>query len=205
MTSISEDLKIQNRHGMPAGVLGLLDSFPRVSWDRLVPLSGLAAMWMGNHNWFRGKTESLCGSAGRLRGGLEEPTRFLPLFERGLGSLLHQLQVHHMVEDQHYFPRFAHAVPSLKSGFDILDDDHHTLHGAIDRLAGAGRELIHALSDPEQAQTHDRRGNDRRRFVQDGMIAALGDFENILTRHLADEEDLIIPLLLDRARDPEFR
>jgi hemerythrin-like domain-containing protein len=200
MTSISEELKIGNRLGMPTTILGLLDTFPRASWDQLVPLSGLAAMWMGNHNGFRKLTESLGRSTGRLREGLEEPTMFLPLFETGMGNLLYQLQLHHMVEDQHYFPAFARALPSLKSWFDILDDDHHMLHGAIDRLAGTGRDFIRTMSGPDQAQT-----NDRRKFVQDRMVEALDAFEKILIQHLADEEDLVIPLLLDRARDPEFR
>src|ERR1700681_4408293 len=42
-----------------------------------------------------------------------------------------QLEMHHRVEDDYYFPTFAAAAPKLQKGFDILDNDHGVIHGAI--------------------------------------------------------------------------
>ena len=49
--------------------------------------------------------------------------------------------MHHRVEDDHYFPSFAAAAPKLQKGFDILDNDHGVIHGAIFDLGTVSRSL----------------------------------------------------------------
>jgi hemerythrin-like domain-containing protein len=114
--------------------------------------------------------------------------------------LLGELDRHHRVEDDYYFPTFAAAVPKLQKGFDILDNDHGVIHGAIYSLGTASRELIAALSGEVSG-----RDGDAPRVVE-RLAGEIEGFDRTLLRHLEDEEDLIIPLILERTRDdPNFR
>ena len=128
------------------------------------------------------------------------PATFLPLFQRRMGLLLGELDMHHRVEDDYYFPSFAAAAPKLQKGFDILDNDHGVIHGAIYSLGTASREFIAALSGEVSG-----RDSDALR-VAERLAGGIEGFDRTLLRHLEDEEDLIIPLILERTRDdPTFR
>jgi hemerythrin-like domain-containing protein len=117
-----------------------------------------------------------------------------------MGLLLGELDRHHHVEDDYYFPTFAAAAPKLQKGFDILDNDHRVIHGAIHSLSTASRELIAALS----SEVTGRDGDAPR--VAERLAGEIEGFDRTLLRHLEDEEDLIIPLILERTRDdPNFR
>jgi hypothetical protein len=140
------------------------------------------------------------GMTADLREGRMSPTTFLPLFQRRMGLLLGELDRHHHVEDDYYFPTFAAASPKLQKGFDILDNDHGVIHGAIHSLGAASRELIATLS----GEVSGRDGDALR--VAERLTGEIEGFDRTLLRHLDDEEDLIIPLILERARDdPNFR
>ena len=45
--------------------------------------------------------------------------------------MLWQLEEHHQVEDQHYFPVFRRIEPRLAAGFELLEGDHEALHEAL--------------------------------------------------------------------------
>jgi hypothetical protein len=66
----------------------------------------------------------------------------------------------------------------------MLDRDHHDLHALTDRFAAGAN---HAL-----AQTTDA----ARREAAGGFLADLDRFGRMLDRHLTDEEDLIVPVVL---------
>jgi hypothetical protein len=135
-----------------------------------------------------------------FREGRMSPATFLPLFQRRMGLLLGELDMHHRVEDDYYFPSFAAAAPKLQKGFDILDNDHGVIHGAIYSLGTASREFIAALSGEVSG-----RDSDALR-VAERLAGGIEGFDRTLLRHLEDEEDLIIPLILERTRDdPTFR
>jgi Hemerythrin HHE cation binding domain len=202
MKDIDKALAVDVRNGLPDELLELLRKYPRDQWANDARLHGLAEGWLQRHNLFRelsvltgGMTTDL-----REREGRMSPTTFLPLFQRRMGLLLGELDRHHHVEDDYYFPTFAAAVPKLQKGFDILDNDHGVIHGAIDSLGTASRELIAALS----GEASDRDGDVTR--VVERLAGEIEGFDRTLLRHLEDEEDLIIPLILERTRDdPNFR
>jgi hypothetical protein len=99
---------------------------------------------------------------------------------------LSQLHAHHQVEDLSYFPLFRAAEPRLLTGFEVLERDHAVLHETIARLAGAANAFLRA-GEPDAL----RASADRYARVTDELLSGL-------MRHLGDEEDLIIPLILDR-------
>lgn len=179
---------------MPEDLLDLLRKYPRDSWDSAASLSGLAEMWLARHRMFR-ELSAMSVRTTEAWGERAVPAgTFVATFSRQVGMLLGELENHHLVEDHHYFPAFARAEPRLRRGFDILDNDHGVIHEAIDSLARASRELIAAVTE----------GGDAGRPTE-GVLGELGRFDRTLSRHLDDEEDLVIPLILERARtDPEF-
>jgi hypothetical protein len=200
MSDIENALTVNVRAGLPDELLGLLRKYPRDQWAHDAGLHGLAEGWLQRHNLFR----ELSVGVGRMTADLREsrtaPTAFLPLFQRRVGLLLGELDTHHRVEDHHYFPSFAAAAPKLQKGFDILDNDHGVIHGAIYSLGTASRELIAALS----GQVSGRDGDALR--AAERLAGEIVGFDRTLLRHLEDEEDLIIPLILERTRDdPNFR
>jgi len=94
-------------------------------------------------------------------------------------------------------PAAAHSHPDCR-GIPILIVAPH--HGAIHSLGAASRELIATLS----GEVSGRDGDALR--VAERLTGEIEGFDRTLLRHLDDEEDLIIPLILERARDdPNFR
>ena len=109
-----------------------------------------------------------------------------------LQFLLSQLGVHHQIEDHHYFPIFRAADERLARGFDVLEGDHHVIHADMAATAETANALLRALQGlgDGEAETLRRRGDD--------YAAASGALLKGLIRHLDDEEDLIVPLILER-------
>ena len=200
MKDIDKALTVDVRNGLPDELLELLRKYPRDQWANDARLHGLAEGWLQRHNLFRELSVLTGGMTTDLREGRTSPTTFLPLFQRRMGLLLGELDRHHHVEDDYYFPTFAAAAPKLQKGFDILDNDHGVIQGAIYSLGTASRELIAALSGEVSGRDSDApRAAER-------LAGEIEGFDRTLLRHLEDEEDLIIPLILERTRDdPNFR
>jgi hemerythrin-like domain-containing protein len=130
----------------------------------------------------------LSGAILDYREGRTDAHGFARFFAPRLNHFLGNLDGHHNIEDQHYFPIFAAAESRLKRGFDILDGDHHMIHEALERNAEAANEFLRALETDDDTR---RRAADAYAGENDRLVA-------MLMRHLDDEEDLIIPLILDR-------
>jgi Hemerythrin HHE cation binding domain len=83
---------------------------------------------------------------------------------------------------------FRRIEPRLAAGFELLDGDHRALHAALaDIVEVANRVLAHDGGD----LAHFRAG-------LAGFRDAEVDLGGLLLRHLDDEEDLVVPLLLER-------
>ena len=116
---------------------------------------------------------------------------FARQFVPRLQFILDQLNVHHQIEDFHYFPIFRAADARLAIGFDVLEGDHHHIHGDMARTAETANALLQAL----------RGDTDTLRRCSDGYADASAVLLKGLIRHLDDEEDLIVPLILDRGEE----
>ena len=119
------------------------------------------------------------------------PAQFPPLFVPRLQFLLEQLDVHHQIEDYHHFPRLRAADDRLARGFDVLEEDHHHIHADMAATAETANALLRALQSDA----------DSLRRCGDDYADASGKLLTGLMRHLDDEEDLIVPLILDRGEE----
>lgn len=179
---------LEQRSGLPEDLRWLADRYPRNEWQAHENIHGMAGFWLQRHDMFRELGGLLSGGIADYREGRLTAPEFARWFAPRLNHFLGNLDGHHNVEDQHYFPIFAKAESRLKRGFDILDADHHTIHDALERNAAAANAFVKALQESQ----------DRQRFAADDYAGENDRLLAMLTRHLDDEEDLIIPLILDR-------
>ena len=179
---------LETREGLPDDLRFLAEQYPRGEWQAHSNIHGMAGFWLQRHDMFREMGVLLTGGIADYREGRKDAREFAAFFAPRLNRFLGNLDGHHNVEDHHYFPVFAKAEPRLKRGFDILDGDHHLIHDALERNAETANAFLRALQESE----------DRRRFAADAYADENSRLIAMLKRHLDDEEDLIIPLILDR-------
>ena len=179
---------LETREGLPDDLRFLADQYPRGEWQAHSNIHGMAGFWLQRHDMFREMGVLLTGGIADYREGRKDAREFAAFFAPRLNLFLGNLDGHHNVEDHHYFPVFAKAEPRLRRGFDILDGDHHLIHDALERNAETANAFLRALQESE----------DRQRFAADAYADENSRLIAMLKRHLDDEEDLIIPLILDR-------
>jgi hypothetical protein len=186
--SVAANSLLLEREGLPEVLRWLARKYPREEWPAHTNIRGVATMWLQRHDMFRELGAMLSDGIGDYREGRSTAPDFARWFAPRLSHFLGNLDGHHNVEDHHYFPDFAKAETRLKRGFEILDGDHHTIHEGLERNAEAANAFLRSL----------QQGEDRQRFAADAYADENSRLIAMLTRHLADEEDLIIPLILDR-------
>ncbi len=181
-------LDLEARSGWPPDLRLYLDRYPRAVWPGHANLGELAQFWLQIHDGFRAMDRELTGATTDLREGRVTHDRFRSWFAPRLRMFLHHLEGHHQIEDFQFFPLFGAAEPRLRSGFEVLESDHHVIHGAMDELVKSANDF---LGLPAGDSDLLRRIGDRYADASDHLM-------RLLTRHLDDEEDLIVPLILDR-------
>jgi len=184
-------LALARRDGWPEDMRTLLLRYPREQWEAHVNLGGMARFWLSRHAMFRELSATIGTITADFREGRLAAPDFPRLLVPRLQFLLSQLGAHHQIEDYHYFPIFRAADDRLARGFDVLEEDHHAIHADMARTAEATNALLRALAG--DADTVRRCGDD--------YAAASGVLLGGLMRHLDDEEDLIVPLILDRGEE----
>lgn len=184
-------LHLARRSGWPEDLRVLIARYPREQWDGHANLGEWVPFWLSRHAMFRELSGMIEQVADRFRAGELAPAEFPRQFVPRLQFLLEQLNVHHQIEDYHYFPILRAADDRLARGFDVLENDHHAIHADMAATAETANALLHALAGDADAL----------RRCGDDYAAASGRLLTGLVRHLDDEEDLIVPLILDRGED----
>ena len=162
--------------------------FPREVWPAHRNLGQTARFWLDRHGMFRELGDMLMTGAVEFAEGRVKAKPFMGWLGPRLSLFLNELHTHHHVEDEHYFPVFRAADARLGRGFDILDADHHTLDALIHELAATGNALSEGL-----------RGHGDVARPSADLAERLTRASNGLLRHLEDEEDIVVPLILDRS------
>jgi hypothetical protein len=187
-------LDLERRAGWPAELRTLLDRYPREAWEGHANLGEVARFWLARHAAFRRLGAALAAATREFREDRLGAHAFRRFFAPRLQLFLESLEGHHQVEDLHYFPVFRAAEPRLAKGFDVLERDHGAIHSDIVAAGESAAALLRALDD-ESA----------RRAATDAYAAANGRLLDRLLRHLDDEEDLIVPVILDQGERRLFR
>jgi hemerythrin-like domain-containing protein len=180
----SPETDIATRDGLPDALRLLVDEIPRTGWRAHPEFGPLTAFWLERHLSFRRLLTELREDARARADGRMEARSHAARLSRLGGAFLQELHGHHSIEDHVYFPKLAAAAPEIERAFAMLDADHHRLHEELDGFAGAANGVL--------------RGGEAGPLAE--RLAAM---ERFLDRHLTDEEDVIVPVIL-RAGEGRF-
>ena len=186
-----EALALARRSGWPEDLRVLLARYPREQWGAHANLGGMTRFWLSRHAMFRELSAAIEEITPQFRAGQLPPAEFAHQLVPRLQFMLDQLNVHHQIENVHYFPLFRAADARLARGFEVLENDHHYIHADMARTAETANALLREL------QT----SGDTLRRCGDSYADASGALLKQLVQHLDDEEDLIVPLILDRGEE----
>lgn len=184
-------LALAERKGWPSELRALIERYPREIWTGHENLGETCRFWLSRHTMFLQLAASIDDATLHYRDGRLPAQQFAQYFAPRLQFFLEQLRVHHQIEDFHYFPIFRKAEQRLVRGFDILENDHAALHHGIEATITAANGVLRSLSSDSDALAS----------MTDAYAAASGALFIGLKRHLDDEEDLIVPIILDRGED----
>jgi len=186
---MSDGTDLDKRTGLPEEWLFLLKEHPRDDWEDHRNLGPLTEFWLARHNGFRQLGQALDTLLTDFREDRIEANRFGSLFAPRLQQFLSELHHHHQIEDHHYFPVFMAAEKRLVAGFELLEGDHELIHHRIETVVKSANKLFGQMGTRDRDAI--RRAADKFAGVSDTLVSGL-------MRHLDDEEDLIVPLILER-------
>lgn len=195
--ALEAGLALEKREGLPEALRVLLKDYPRDRWSNDPNFNGLTRFWMERHAMFRVLLDRIvlasetivapdsapAADPNQNRDPDLNPAR-LEVARYG-NMLIGELHGHHRIEDLHYFPVLAKREPAIARGFEILDRDHHALAESLNTLAETLNALLAEAPLSDGAQ----------------KIERIMAFRAQLDRHLEDEEDLVVPVIL-RHGDP---
>lgn len=190
LQTLPDNLALATRDGLPDDLLQLRNRYPRDVWPGHANLGEWVQFWLDRHRMFRELGAMLTDASEQLQGerlGLEE---FKPWFTPRLEFFFGHLDLHHKIEEFHLFPVFAKAEPVLETGFALLESDHQAIHALVDTMQEAATRLLADDSGADKDQAS-RAGDDTSR--------ALAALVRGLNAHLDDEEDLIVPIVLEHS------
>lgn len=165
------------RSALPDSLRILLQDYPRTGWQAHENFNAMVRFWLDRHLMFRRLLAALEGDLQTVLDREMDPATYLARLSRYGGMLLNDLHGHHQIEDQHYFPRLMQLDARIAHGFDLLENDHHAMDGVLHDLAQAANGVLQGGQPGDFAAPLDR-------------------FAGLLNRHLEDEEDIIVPVIL---------
>ncbi len=178
------DLSLETREGLPEALQVLLREHPREAWEADPQFNGLIAFWLDRHMMFRKLGALLQQESETLLDGKSDARRFAQAVGHYGGMFVNQLHGHHQIEDHHYFPVLATRDKRIEKGFTLLDADHHALDGHLDRFVKSANAAIKGTAEADAKPAAAK------------FLEASRDMDRLLRRHLDDEEDLIVPVIL---------
>jgi iron-sulfur cluster repair protein YtfE (RIC family) len=179
------DLALDTRAGLPDALRALLADHPRASWQADPNFGGLVSFWLDRHLQFRRLMGSMREETEALLDRDADPQAFGGRLSRLGGRFLGEIHGHHTVEDTHFFPILTAQEGRLAAGFAMLERDHHDLDAHLEAFADAANGALRALDRPEDLRT-----------AGGLLLANLATLDRFLDRHLVDEEDLVVPVIL---------
>lgn len=171
---------------MPSEMQVLLTDYPRDSWDAHPGFKQKTRNWLGAHKMFR----QLGGIIREETERYLEKSRALDDFAARLSyygdAMVRNLHGHHHFEDHSYFPELSAADPRFDAGLLILEKDHETLDAVLNEFTETSNRTI-KLIQLDEKQAREEAGK---------LHGVAQTIETFLDRHLTDEEELAVPIIL---------
>lgn len=171
---------------MPEEMRVLLGTYPRDTWEAHPGFKDKTRQWLSAHQNFRALAEQVRLDTELVLDkdmALDDYTARLSFLG---GRLVGNLHGHHGWEDHSYFPELSTADPRFDAGLEVLENDHADLDVVLDDFTRQANRVI-KLAALDQSQAFDEAG-----AVHDQAMT----IEAFLKRHLTDEEELAVPIIL---------
>lgn len=171
---------------MPQEMSLLLEDYPRDGWETHPGFKSKTRHWLGAHQIFRQLAKTVRKDSEAFLGKSLSARRYSRRLSYYGSTLIGNLHGHHDWEDLSYFPELSAADPRFDAGLEILEKDHETLDGVLNCFAGSAESTLQ-LTGNDSARAYDAAGQ---------LHSVAEAIEAFLARHLADEEDLAVPIIL---------
>lgn len=182
------DTALLTRAALPDALRVLVEEIPREAWQEHPNFGGTVQFWMQRHLMFRDLLGRLRTEAEAVVDGATGIDVYAPRLSRLGGMFFNELHGHHHIEDEHYFPLLIRLDGRVARAFDILDADHTALDGLLSGFSEGANAVLTA--PPGEAREAAARFH--------GELTVL---EGFLNRHLIDEEEIVVPVILKSGFD----
>jgi len=180
-----QDFKLRS-DAMPSDMQVLLSAYPRDTWEAHPGFKDKTRHWLGAHNMFRQLGGILRTETEAYLDKSRDADDFAAHLSYYGDMMVRNLHGHHGWEDHSYFPELAAADPRFEMGLDILENDHQELDVFLERFSKSANRVIQ-LAELDEKQAYDESG---------GLHDITETIEAFLQRHLGDEEELAVPIIL---------
>ena len=177
---------IETRNGLPNEMQTLLTDYPREAWPDNPHFAASIQQWMGAHQMFRQLTDIVIKDTKRVIDKQRDPQDYAARLGHFGNLLVMNLHGHHTWEDRSYFPELLAADDRFETGLEMLEADHQVLDAGLAALTHSANRAI-KLQQMDEKQMREEAAN---------VLDNVTDVARYLARHLPDEEDLVVPILL---------
>ena len=170
-----------NRSSLPSELKVFLLDYPRKSWSENPNFQHFSEFWLQRHEMFRELSAHLIFLSQSILNKEINEDEYQKQTLRYSSFMLQQLHLHHEMEDNYFFPGIAKYDKKLIVAIELLETDHSEISALVDDY----EEILNKCITPKETLTY--AGN---------ILECQNRFNKALTRHLEDEEDIIVPAAL---------
>lgn len=171
---------------MPESMRVLLNEYPRDSWDAHPGFKEKTKNWLGAHVMFRRLGELVTRETELFLEKSRETNDYAARLSYYGDALVRNLHGHHHFEDHSYFPELSAADSRFDRGLEILETDHEALDKVLHEFTDVANRTLKLLQlDEKSARDEVAKVHETSRAI-----------EAFLARHLSDEEELAVPIIL---------
>jgi hypothetical protein len=171
---------------MPTNMQALLRTYPRDTWDAHPGFKEKTRHWLGAHRMFRQLSATVRNDIESYLNGDRDAADYAGRLSYRSGALVRNLHGHHGWEDHSYFPELSAADPRFDAGLEVLEKDHADLDVVLDSFARTANRTIKLVQLDKKEAREDA-----------GKLHGVAQtIEAFLQRHLTDEEELAVPIIL---------
>ncbi len=164
----------------------LLKDYPRNDWENHPGFKDKTRQWLDAHLMFRRLGEVVRLDIEDYLDKDQDAQQFASRLSFFGNRLVGNLHGHHGWEDHYYFPELSAADPRFDAGLAILEQDHANLDSVLEEFTSAANRTI-KLVQLDENSARDEAGK---------LHSAIERIEELLQRHLRDEEELAVPIIL---------
>ena len=171
---------------MPAEMQLLLRTYPRDDWEAHPGFKEMTRNWLGAHQMFRRLSDHVRYETEIYINKARAPRDYAERLRRYGGMLVGNLHGHHGWEDSSYFPELSAADPRFDAGLEILEKDHAALDVVLESFTNSANHMLKLIQIDDNS-ARDEAGK---------LHSTIETIETFLQRHLSDEEELAVPIIL---------